>query len=107
MRQDGSIAGNYTPTCDAEPTTGPGGLGVSCTSDEDCAGQPADLCLGSPGQGGFCTIEGCDAGTCGAPFVCCRDCNPAAAGALPFEGSACVPEQLSSQLSSGAGCTCD
>ena len=86
---------------------GEGGLGASCTSDDDCAGQTANVCLSNPGEEGFCTIEGCDAGTCGAPFVCCRDCNPAAAGSLPFDGAACVPDQVSSQLSGGAGCTCD
>lgn len=83
------------------------GLGAPCESDADCAGQTADICLGSPGQAGICTTEGREGGTCGDTFVCCRDCNPAAASGLPFEDSACVPEQISSQLSGGAGCTCD
>ena len=107
MQGDSSVTGNYAPICDDPDPTGESGLGASCQSDEDCAGQAADVCISSPDQDGFCTIEGCGAGTCGQPFLCCRDCNPAAADALPFEGSACVPEQISSQLASSAGCTCD
>jgi pimeloyl-ACP methyl ester carboxylesterase len=108
MRQDSSIEGNYQHDCDdSSGQTGAGGLGESCESDADCAGLDADLCLGSPGQGGFCTIEGCESGTCDAPFVCCYGCNEMAAPMLPFEGSVCVPEQVSSQLSNSAGCTCD
>jgi pimeloyl-ACP methyl ester carboxylesterase len=107
MRQDGSIKGNYQPDCNGSGPTGTGGLGTSCQSNADCAGQTANVCISTPNQPGFCTIEGCSAGSCGAPFVCCRDCNPAVAAALPFKDSACFPEQVSSQLRSAAGCTCD
>jgi haloalkane dehalogenase len=108
MRQDGSIDGNYRPSCDdGSGQTDGSGLGAPCETDADCASQTTNICLGSPGQAGICTIEGCEGGTCGDTFVCCRDCNPAAASGLPFEDSACVPEQISSQLSGGAGCICD
>jgi len=105
-RQDGAFEGNYAPDCDAGAgPTGEGGLGAPCSSDADCAGQEADFCLGGPD--GICSIEGCEAGACGDPFVCCGDCNPAIAASLPFDGSACVPEAASAQLSDVAGCTCD
>ena len=108
MRQDSSVEGNHVADCEDDlGQTGADGLGSPCESDADCVGQAADKCVSIPGQGGFCTIEGCSNGTCGDPFVCCRDCDPALASALPFEGSACLPEQASSQLSTAAECTCD
>jgi pimeloyl-ACP methyl ester carboxylesterase len=107
MRQDGAVAGNYEADCSGGEGEGEGGLGATCESDGDCEGQAANACFAIPGQGGFCTIEGCGSGDCAAPFVCCRDCNPAAAGALPFDESACVPQEVSSALAGQAGCTCD
>ena len=82
------------------------GTGTPCTSDMECAGLEASLCLGD-GTGGFCTVEGCTGGSCGAPYVCCSDCNPAAAAQLPFEDSACIPEVGAAMFSSQAGCTCE
>ena len=106
MRQDGTIDGNYEPSCDEDPVQ-PGGLGAPCSSDLDCAGQAAATCLSSQGQAGICTIEGCAAGACGDGFICCGDCDPAFAAMLPFDGSACVPEQAASQLGGPPGCTCE
>ena len=83
----------------------PDGTGTPCANDADCAGLDAALCVGD-GTGGFCTVEGCMAGGCGAPYVCCFGCNPAAAAALPFEESACIPAEAAPQLA-GAGCTCE
>ncbi|MEO1171511.1 MAG: haloalkane dehalogenase [Myxococcota bacterium] len=110
MNGDTSVSGNHVASCELEDSasaTGPGGLGSACQTDADCAGQEASSCFSAGPDGGFCTIEGCGAGTCGGPFVCCRECDPAAASALPFEESACVADTLAPQLSSGAGCTCD
>jgi hypothetical protein len=57
---------------------------------------------------GFCTVEGCASGGCGSPYVCCHDCNPAVAAMLPFEGSACFPEEMVGQLTMApVSCTCD
>jgi len=51
---------------------------------------------------------GCGAGECEPPYLCCHDCNPAVAAMLPFEGSICLPEAASSQLTSDpVSCTCD
>ena len=83
----------------------PDGTGTICSVDADCAGLDAQLCL-SDDNAGFCTVEGCGAGECGAPYVCCFDCSAAAASVLPFEDSACIPEAAAAQLSGGAGCTC-
>lgn len=82
------------------------GTGTPCGSDADCQGLGAQLCLSRDGQG-FCTVEGCAAGGCGDPYVCCHDCSPAFATLLPFEGSACLPEAAAPLLSSQAGCVCD
>ena len=81
------------------------GTGTPCTSDGDCGGLDAALCLGGP-SGGFCSVEGCGAGSCSAPYLCCFDCSPSAAPLLPFEGSACIPAEATAQLAEAAGCTC-
>lgn len=106
MQEDRSITGNHTADCapDQEPL---GGFGNACEADTDCSGQEANACLIIPGQEGFCTIEGCAAGSCGEPFLCCRECAPEAAAQLPFEESACLPQEAAGQLIAGAGCTCD
>jgi hypothetical protein len=83
------------------------GTGTLCTDDTDCDELTADSCLSPDGSIGFCTIEGCAAGGCGAPYVCCHDCNPMAAPMLPFEGSACLHPEMTAQLTAMAGCTCD
>ena len=82
------------------------GTGTLCSSDGDCQALEASHCL-IASQGGFCTVEGCAAGACGAPYVCCHSCNEAFASLLPFEGSACIPESASGVLAGQAGCTCD
>jgi|GEM_PF-116105 len=82
------------------------GTGTSCADDAACSGLDADACLVTSGAG-FCTIEGCSSGGCGAPYVCCHSCNEQAAPLLPFEGSACLPEPATEQLVTIAGCTCD
>ncbi|MEM9728145.1 MAG: hypothetical protein AAF997_06135 [Myxococcota bacterium] len=82
------------------------GTGRLCTGDADCSGQEADMCLGD-GAGGFCTVEGCGAGDCEGNYVCCRDCADFAADLLPFDGSACVPATLASELVGPPECTCD
>ncbi len=82
------------------------GSGTPCSGEADCQALAASHCLTIGGQG-FCTLEGCAGGACGAPFVCCFDCNPAIASMLPFEGSACIPAIATGQLTGPAGCTCE
>lgn len=82
------------------------GTGAICSDDAGCQGQEADKCL-RDGGAGFCTVEGCTAGTCEGPYVCCHDCADFAADLLPFENSACFPPSQTGQLTSGAMCTCD
>ena len=84
------------------------GVGTICTSDEDCPGGGVDTCLTDGGGTGFCTRVGCIAGECGAPYVCCHDCAEAVAAMLPFEGSACLHDSASVQLTTAPiSCTCD
>jgi hypothetical protein len=84
------------------------GTGTACTVDDDCPGGDVDTCLAAAGEDGFCTQEGCGAGDCAAPYVCCRECAEAAASQLPFEGSACFPAQAAAQLvAAPVSCTCD
>ena len=84
------------------------GTGTLCSSDADCEGLDPSHCLIATGLG-FCTVEGCAGGDCGAPYVCCFGCSPAAAPMLPFEGSACIPETeaVTGLLTGQAGCTCE
>ncbi len=95
--------GGEAPDAPALPVT-PNGTGTPCDDATPC---PDDgfVCLSQPGQPGFCTPQGCGAGECEAPYVCCGDCNPDLAALLPFEGSACFPEAGTAQLESAAGCT--
>ena len=103
MAGDDSITGDHTASCDSP--IAPNGTGTPCSTDAECAGLEANLCISAMGTG-FCTVEACTAGSCIDSFVCCRDCNPAAAAALPFDDTACLPEQAATQLAA-AGCTCD
>ncbi|MEQ9496666.1 MAG: haloalkane dehalogenase [Deltaproteobacteria bacterium] len=82
------------------------GTGTPCTDDADCVGLVASHCLVT-GNGGFCTVQGCAAGACGAPYVCCYECSEQFASFLPFDPSACIPEPATSQLTQMAGCTCE
>jgi len=83
------------------------GTGTLCTDDSSCLGFAATHCLVVSGGAGICTIQGCQAGICGAPYLCCHGCREAVADLLPFEGSACIPEDSTSFLTGAAGCTCD
>jgi hypothetical protein len=84
------------------------GVGTLCMVDGDCPGDGVETCLSEGGGPGFCTREGCDAGECGAPYVCCRECAEAVAAMLPFEGSACLPAGVVPQLTAApVSCTCD
>lgn len=90
----------------APPVTADG-TGALCQSDDDCSGDGVDRCVSGDGAG-FCTREGCGAGECQAPYVCCRDCAPIVAGRLPFDGSACLPESFVERLTAApASCVCD
>jgi pimeloyl-ACP methyl ester carboxylesterase len=83
------------------------GTGTPCSSDLDCHGLKASSCLIFGGQG-FCTVEGCGAGDCEAPYLCCHDCNPDVAAMLPFVDSACIPGDQVEQLTvTPVSCTCD
>ena len=82
------------------------GTGTPCTEDAGCEGLDAAHCLTAGGTG-MCAVEGCQGGSCGAPYVCCFDCNPLAAPMPPFEGSACLPEAMTGMLTGQAGCTCE
>jgi len=104
-RSDDSVAGNYEAMCGLPIAAD--GTGTLCSTDAECSALTAEHCLSPMGTGGFCTVEGCTAGGCSDIYVCCHDCNAAAADFLPFEGSACVPMMGTMQLTSLAGCTCD
>jgi hypothetical protein len=82
------------------------GTGTICSSDAECTGLDASHCV-IGASNSFCTVQGCVAGGCDAPYVCCHDCNEAFASFLPFEGSACIPEVGTSLLTGTPGCTCD
>ena len=83
------------------------GTGTACSSDVECQDLDASHCLKATGLG-FCTVEGCAGGECGAPYVCCHDCSQLVAPMLPFEGSACLPGDVIEQLTAApASCTCD
>jgi pimeloyl-ACP methyl ester carboxylesterase len=85
----------------------PDGTGTVCSSDTDCQGLEASHCLLVGGLG-FCTVEGCAGGECGAPYLCCHDCNPDVAAMLPFVSSACFTAEQSTQLTTApVACTCD
>jgi hypothetical protein len=89
------------------PEVTPNGTGSLCQQDSDC---PDDtfICLADGGAGGFCTPQGCEAGTCEGSYLCCHDCNPAAEAQLPFEGSACFPSAFTASLTNApVSCTCD
>jgi hypothetical protein len=81
------------------------GTGTLCATEATCEGQEADFCLSFEGVG-FCTVEGCGAGTCEGDYLCCHDCADFAADLLPFQGSACLPSFAIAQVSA-AQCTCD
>ncbi|MEN0062294.1 MAG: haloalkane dehalogenase [Myxococcota bacterium] len=105
------VPAEYVADCDGDddpmlPIT-EDGTGTPCTSDDDCSGLTASLCLSLGTDDGFCTIEGCEPNACGDSYSCCGDCNPDIASMLPFEESACLPEAAASQLEAGAGCTCE
>ncbi|MEQ9501661.1 MAG: hypothetical protein RIT81_32620 [Deltaproteobacteria bacterium] len=91
----------------APPVTADG-TGTLCTSDADCPGNGVNKCLLGGGSTGFCTREGCAAGACQAPYVCCHDCSEAVASLLPFMESACFPESQTAMLTSApVSCACD
>ncbi|MEM9192949.1 MAG: hypothetical protein AAGF12_27490, partial [Myxococcota bacterium] len=99
---DGTTGGGAPPPVTED------GVGTICTVDADCPGNGVETCLAEPGGMGFCTREDCDAGECGAPYVCCRACAEAVAAMLPFDGSACLPRDLVGQLTTAPiSCTCD
>lgn len=86
----------------------PDGVGAFCQNDDDCSGDGVSACITQGSVGGFCTREGCDAGTCEPGYLCCRNCSETVAAFLPFDGSACFPEDQAGQLlAAPASCTCD
>jgi len=106
MSKSPSIKGDYKPSCGLPVASD--GTGTPCTGDAACSALKAKKCIKQMGAvSGFCSVEGCKAGTCASKYLCCRDCKPAAAPLLPFKGSACFPSGNTSQLTGMAGCTCD
>jgi pimeloyl-ACP methyl ester carboxylesterase len=99
MRVGSNSTGQTLPVLDD-------GTGTPCSSDADCQSLDASHCLLASGLG-YCTVEGCAGGECGAPYVCCYDCSEVALPMLPFNGSACIPEAGTGMLTAQAGCTCD
>jgi len=93
---------------DTPPPVTADGTGTLCMTDGDCPGNGVEKCLNPDGTGGFCTREGCGAGQCQSPYLCCHDCSEVVVPMLPFEGSACFPEAMTSQLTGDpVSCTCD
>ncbi|MEM1414561.1 MAG: haloalkane dehalogenase [Myxococcota bacterium] len=108
MAGEDTYVADFVPDCEgggALPIT-EAGTGTPCVDDAECEGLEASACVRLE-EAGFCSIEGCGAGECGMSYLCCRECNPAVAPMLPFEGSACLPEAISDALTTMAGCTCD
>jgi hypothetical protein len=67
-----------------------------------------DICLAVGGAGGFCTRQGCNAGECESPYVCCGGCAENVASRLPFDGSACLPADFVEPLTAApASCICE
>ncbi|HBQ13503.1 MAG TPA: hypothetical protein DEF51_20965 [Myxococcales bacterium] len=101
------------PYADGDPGRSPppvtaDGVGTLCMSDADCPGGGVDTCLSDGGAAGFCTREGCGAGECQSPYLCCHDCAEAVAAMLPFDGSACLPGDVVGSLTAApVSCTCD
>ncbi|MBW2700142.1 MAG: hypothetical protein JRF33_04930 [Deltaproteobacteria bacterium] len=84
------------------------GTGTLCQADDDCPGNGVETCIKPEGDTGFCSRQGCEAGDCEAPYLCCRQCNEAIAAFLPFTGSACFPgDRIEQLLAVPASCTCD
>ena len=84
------------------------GTGTLCQTDDDCPGSGVSKCFVPEGTIGFCSREGCGAGECESPYLCCHDCNPAVAPMLPFDGSICLPDLAVPQLTAPpVSCTCD
>ncbi len=84
------------------------GTGTLCEADDECPGDGVDKCVVAEGATGFCTRQGCGAGDCEAPYVCCRGCSEVVAAFLPFSGSACFPgDQVERLVAAPASCTCD
>jgi hypothetical protein len=84
------------------------GTGTLCQTNDECPGNGVDTCINPDVKGGFCTREGCGAGECQPPYVCCHDCSEAVASMLPFVGSACFPDDQVGQLTAApVSCTCD
>ncbi|MCY4426806.1 MAG: hypothetical protein OXC05_07215 [Halieaceae bacterium] len=81
------------------------GVGTICTSDADCVG--IGFCLSDGSGPGFCSRM-CGSGECGESYVCCHSCSELVASQLPFTESACILEELATQLSSApVSCTCE
>ena len=112
IRNDRSVTGNHEEDCDRSEDDAPqlpvteDGTGTECNTDAECRGLDAGHCIPVNARPGFCTVQGCAPGQCGAFYTCCGDCDPAVASLLPFEGSACVPQVAAAQLSNAAGCSC-
>jgi haloalkane dehalogenase len=101
-----SYTADYTHTCGLP--IAPDGTGTPCTDDPDCSALAAKKCVNIMGESGFCSVEGCTAGSCASHYLCCHDCSPAAEPMLPFSGSACFPASKTTPALTGlAGCTCD
>ena len=100
----GSVGGDGTGDIGSLPVTDLG-VGKVCMSDADCSG--IGTCVSEGSGAGFCTRQ-CGSGECGSPYVCCYACSASVAAQLPFNDSACLPEQGTDQLTAApASCTCD
>ena len=105
IKNDGAKTGNYTTNCTLPVAAD--GTGTPCTDNTQCSALTASTCINPSGTTGFCSVQGCTAGSCADSYLCCHSCNPAAAPMLPFTGSACFHPNHTSQLTGMAGCTCN
>ncbi len=81
------------------------GVGTICNSDADCVG--IGFCLTDGNGPGICSRM-CGSGECGDSYVCCHSCSELAVAQLPFSESACMLEEVATQLSSApVSCTCE
>ncbi|MEL6187111.1 MAG: hypothetical protein AAFU79_20995 [Myxococcota bacterium] len=89
------------------PEVTPNGTGTPCRDDAECP-DASFICLSDGVSTGFCTPQGCGAGTCEGSYLCCRECSSVVADQLPFQGSACFPGASATALTNApASCTCD
>jgi hypothetical protein len=74
-------------------------IGDGCTSNVDCS-RLGDRFCDTASPGGYCTVEGCDDGTCPDEATCIRFLTPRL-------DKPCVPSAAASACAADERCVCD